>query len=214
MVRVGDKYAPKEFRRSEDELSYALPSGFEHRYDVDSSIILYSLIRHFKPRYCLEIGSWKGGTTCVTMDALIKNNLPFQFVVSELVKDLQIETVKNCLEQCGMAPAMVGDITKCSLIALPPKFDLLVIDIDHDQPTSEWIIKNIFPLLRTGALVAIHDWAVKDIDGQWIEKDDAWPETKYLIDLRRKGKLPLEKLYWNYTGQGSLESSFWVYKSL
>ena len=63
---------------------YQFPSHFEHRYDQYSSAILYSLIREYKPKFCLEIGTWLGGSTSIIMAALMKNGDPYKFVASEL----------------------------------------------------------------------------------------------------------------------------------
>lgn len=213
ITEIVNKYALPELRRSTDGGSYYFPS-FEHRVDSVSSVTLYSLIRYYKSSRCLEIGTWFGGLTRMIMSALLKGKRSFQFVASELVTDLQISTLRNCLQECGASPTMVGDITNCSLKSLPSNIELLIIDTSHDESTTAFIVKNIFRRLRQGALVVIHDWAVKEIDGEWLPKEGSWPETQYLIDLHNKGKLPLEKLYWNFVEQGGPEMGFFIYKPL
>lgn len=180
---------------------YKFPKEFEHRVDPDSSAIIYSMVRHFKPKSILHIGTWFGGSTCLIMAAFLKNNQQFEYVASELLDDKRKSTEENCIKKNGVAPKMIGDITK-NLDKVPKEIDFLFHDSDHDKETTEWVFENIFPRLKDGALVIFHDWAVIDEGGVWKGKGEngagGWPETEYLLELHRAGKLPLEKVYWNY----------------
>lgn len=183
---------------------YRFPDGFEHRVDPDSSAVLYSFIREFKPTSILGIGTWKGGSTCVMVAALKKNGVPFRYVASELADDMRRETEQNCIAVNGIAPLMIGDIT-ANLDKVPEVIDCLYHDTDHDMPTTKWVLDNILPRVKKGGLVMFHDWAVVDKKGKWIPKDGAWPETLYMIEQHKKGLLPLEKVYWNYGNPGMWE---------
>lgn len=191
---------------------YQFPQHFEHRLDPDSSAVLYSFIRHFKPNTVLEAGSWFGGSTAVIMAALLKNEQEFTFICSELDDGRRGETEKNVLEICGQAPTMVGDITKV-LPELPEKIDFAFIDTDHDLDTTKWIVKHIFPKISKEGIYSMHDWAVEEKEGMLIGKgrDGAggWPETQYLMDLHTKGTFPFKKVYWNYHNPGDWETAFW-----
>ena len=151
------------------------------------------------------------------MSALKKNEQPFHYMASELLPALQLETTKNCLQLCSHSPQMVGDITK-NFDYFPGQIDFLFVDTDHDLKTTQFIVERIFPRLLPSALVAIHDWAVEDVNGKWIGKGangvGGWEETNYLMGLHTEGKLPLEKLFWNYHNSGGEEASFWFYKPL
>jgi predicted O-methyltransferase YrrM len=192
---------------------YVHTSDYEHRYDNVSSRILYALIRKYKPVNLLEIGTWRGGSTSTIMQALIKNGGEFSFIGSELLKKMRVQTKKNLVKELGIAPQMIGDITK-NLDKIPSDLDFLMIDTDHDLETTRWIFENILPKCKKGALVSIHDWAVEERDGKLLGKGEdgvgGWPETDYIMDLYRKGELPLEKLFWTYGVTGPEESSFWT----
>lgn len=196
---------------------YTFPTDFEHRYDADSSAITYSLIRHFKPKNVLHIGTWQGGSVCIIMAALIKNGGRFRYFASELLDDMREKTKEHCIVKNGQAPTMIGDITK-NLSMLPHKIDFLFCDTDHDEETTKWIFKNIIPKLKDGALVNFHDWAVTDNNGIWLGKNEngigGWPETEYMLELHRKGKLPFEKLFFTYQviDPPNRESGFFIYR--
>ena len=195
---------------------YQFPNHFEHRYDPDSSAITYSLIRHFKPKTILHIGTWEGGSVCVIMAALMMNKQPFVYIASELLRDRRANTAQHCLERNGVIPMMVGDITE-NLDKIPNNIDFLFHDTDHDLKTTSWIFEHVIPKLKNGALVNFHDWPVKDVEGVWlskqdIKKDTIWPETEYILELYKAGKLPFEKLYFSYEERGNTEAGFFIYR--
>lgn len=180
-----------------DAEGYTFSDGYEHRLDKDSSSIMYSLIREYKPKSCLEIGPWLGGSSCIIMTALQKNGGDFTYHCSELDDSRRAGTWHHVLEKCGRAPQMLGDVTQ-ELINIPEKLDFAFIDTDHDLATTEWIVDNIFPRLKKGALLVFHDWAVTDVNGEWTVKDGGWPETQYLCDLHKQGKFNYKKIFWTW----------------
>lgn len=209
-----ENYWAKEWPLSEDKKSYRFPD-FECRVDPISSSILYSLIRHFKPQTCLEIGSWKGGCTFLILSALLKNELPFIFMASEILPDMQQETARNCLLLTQHSPMVLGDITKTNLI-LPYGLDFVFVDTNHDRETTEWIVKNVWPKLSQRAFWGMHDWAVWEENGKLLGKGvggiGGTKETEYLLELYKENKFPFEKLYWTYKNPGGEETGFWFKK--
>lgn len=193
---------------------YTFPTHYEHRVDPDSSAVIYSMIREFKPTNILQAGCWKGGTTGVMMAALLKNNKEFKFVASEILDDLRAETAFNVEAKCGQAPEMIGDISKY----IPTEeIDCFYHDTNHDRETTEMVFRNIVPNLKKGALVMFHDWAVTENEnGEWLGKGDngvgGWPETEYMLELHRAGKFPFEPVYWNYKNPGGWELGVFLNK--
>jgi|GEM_PF-6657559 len=202
-----------------DQEGYTFPTHFEHRLEERSSRILYSLIRHFKPTSALGMGTWHGGSTCVMMAAFLKNGNKFKYVASELLDELRASTERNCIEKNGVAPAMIGDITK-NLDKVPKTLDFIYHDTDHDLETTKWIHENIFPRIKKGSLVAMHDWAVEfNEEGKLWGKGGGgtggWPETQYWMDEYEKGTLGLKPYFWtwkktNYGLNGGEETAFWI----
>jgi predicted O-methyltransferase YrrM len=205
--------------------------SFEHRCDVEySEQIYYSLVRDYQPTSCLEFGGSHGGSVCVNLAALDKNGKPYQYVVSEKFPDILDECTKNVTSFANdrgikQLPTFVGAIED-NLDKVPEKLDYLFIDTNHDEENCKWYLKNIFPRLVDGALVHIHDWAIK-----WgpEKKELIWQrnpneraeagEIQILLDMFTKHKLPLVPLYWTWgdgvrTALGGFEeaaSSFWIY---
>lgn len=191
-----------------------LPDWFERRLDNESSTILYSLVREKKPKSILEIGTFHGGTTLLILSALIKNKGNFTFVASELIDERRNITKDNVERLCGTSPVLIGDITK-NLDKVPKALDFLFVDTDHDLDTTKWIVENIWPRLVKESIFAMHDWPVREVDGEIRSKEmdqigNCWPETNYLIELIKDKRFPFKPIYWTYRGQGSPESGFWI----
>lgn len=196
----------------------------EVRYDYDSSDICYSLIRHFKPTNCLEFGTSFGHSTVFITDALLKNGLPFEFQAFEMMPDLYNKTKENLERRHGkLIPDLImADITT-RLDDIPDNLDFVFIDTNHEHGSTQWYVENIFPKIKKGGLVAIHDIAFKEQpDGKWISKEELGATTStleemtYLRKLNEEGKLDLEKMYWMYDYSEEYpdrwEGSFWIKK--
>src|SRR5258708_15962051 len=133
------------------------------------------------------------------MSALQKNGKPFDYIASELLDDKREATGENVFAKCGRSPIMIGDITKYSTLA-PLELDLLFVDTDHDAEVTQFIVDNIWPRLKKGGLLALHDFAVEEKDGIWVGKGHdgigGLPETQLYTDMFHNKKWPFKKLYW------------------
>lgn len=201
MTLLVEKYFNKE--------GYVFPGHYEHRFDQDSSAMMYSIIREYKPKKFLEIGSWLGGSSSLIMAALLKNDQRFTFISSEIDDHMRNETEKNVRETTGSFPIMIGDITKN--IDKVPELDFLFVDTNHDLDTTKWIIKNIWSKLKKGGIFCMHDWPVREENGDLKTKEgQLWPETEYLMNMIKTGEFPFKKLFWTYGNPGQQETGFWI----
>lgn len=193
-----------------DKVNYFFgDEGFEHRFEEVSSAMMYSLIREYKPINVVALGTSHGGSTCIITAALLANKIPYKYLAAEKEEDLRKETRENVKRKYHVAPKMIGDLTKYR--NYPDEIDFLFHDTNHDRETTEWVFKNIMPKVKKGALVIFHDWAVEEKNGKWIGKNGMWPETQYMIELYKKGKLPLEKVFFNYEHtEGQLETGVFL----
>ena len=179
---------------------YIPPEMTEHRVDLQwSEPIIYSVIREYKPTSLLEFGTSYGGTACLTMSALLKNGKPFTYVASEQDPPVLEECKYNIMKACGQLPTMVGKIED-NMDQVPELLDYVLIDTNHDLENCKWYIKNIFPRVKKGGFVIIHDWAVRELNGQLVyeNNDGTGHEIVHLMDLIQRGKLPLKKFYWSW----------------
>jgi len=191
------------------------PGHFQHRYDVVSSKILYSLIREYKPHTYLEFGTSWGGSALVALKALVRNETPYEFVGFELEDELNRETLRNITHWFTTGEArnihfeLWGDITKYSH-KIPKEIDFAFIDPNWDKNIAIWTFENIIPRVKKGGIVHIHDWSVTS-DLKY--EGGGFPGIFYFIELFKEGKIPLEKIFnvWDeeeYKNM-SIASSFW-----
>lgn len=194
----------------------------EVRYDYDSSKVCYSLIRDFKPTNCLEFGTSFGHSTIFITDALLKNELPFNYIAFEMERDLWIKTSDNLdRRHSKIIPLLVNrNIMECEE-DIPDNLDFVFIDSNHEVESTQFYIDKIFPKIVPGGLIAIHDFAVSENEeGKWVGKGangtGGLPETEILMQLHNDNKLPIEKLYWMYPDSSkwgnAWEGSWWIKK--
>ena len=169
--------------------------GFEHRFEEVSSAMMYSLIREYKPTNVVALGTSHGGSTCIITAALLANKRSYKYLAAEIADDLREETRDNVMRKYNVAPELIGDLTKYR--NYPKDIDFLFHDTNHDRETTEWVFKNIVPKVKKGGLVIFHDWPVKEEGDKWVTKNGSWPETTYMLELKERGELPLEKVYFN-----------------
>ena len=174
----------------------------EYRIDDQSLDKISDLILTDHPKKVLEIGSWEGGDSITILNELLKHEdkYPFKFYISEKDRDknkitelaVRLELPLNS-EKIHKDILFLGDIMSAEI---PQNIDLLIIDTDHDKETSKWIFDNVLPNMKSGGKVIIHDWCIKEIDGEFSSKSSPWPEMEYYLDLLRNKKFPLKKIEW------------------
>ncbi len=208
----------EDARKLVEKYNYGGPTGLEHRLDSFSEALLYALVREYKPTSVLEFGVSYGGSACANIKALIDNTTPFEYIGFEMLPDLRQQAKDNIKSFTGYEANIQGKIED-GLDKILDGIDYVVIDTDHDLENCKWYIKNIFPKLKDGALVMIHDWSVlTNPEGKLDYTGGNFEEIKYLIELYRKGDLPLEKVYWTWDYAhhrgGQIATSIWRCKPM
>lgn len=119
-------------------------------YDEESCKILYDMILEIKPKVIIELGA---GATTIVMSSAIKeigqgHIISFSIRHTEPLSDVQT--------------LIAGPIESNYKDAAPPidTWDLFFIDGSHTKEQAEWYTKEIFPKLRSGCVVHIHDWEI------------------------------------------------------
>ena len=182
--KLQDKYFEKE------KPDYNLLDG-EQRLDEESSKILYSFIRKVKPQVCLEFGTSWGGSPCVIIAALLKNEQSFKYIGFEKVPGLLQAAASNIVRKYNFTPELYADITQ-NVDKIPEELDFVFIDPDWEEDIAIWTFENIIPRVKKGGLVCIHDWSV---DEEYVYGGGSFEGIKYFIKLFQEEKMPLEKIF-------------------
>lgn len=117
---------------------------------------LYLLIRHLGETFivrALEIGSGSGMSSSWMLRALEKNGNGH---LTSL--DFRIQTDRNISSNLPIDrwTFLKGDVLY-NLDQVPPVLDFLLIDSDHDSPKADNICLKLFPRVRSGGFVGVHD---------------------------------------------------------
>lgn len=179
------------------------------QFDDRSATINHAFIREFKPTRVLEFGTRTGRCTCDILNALLLNKLPFVFTPYEIDYTLRLATQANIKDKLGMEMMVGEDVMQHEGII--DNIDYLFVDNSHDMEVTEWLFNTLIKRCIPGALVQIHDLPIKG-DFEKSKTEGVFPETDYVIELHKQGKLPLEKVYWGNEENPNIESTWWRYK--
>lgn len=203
---------------------YYYNNNFEH----SSAITLYSIMRYFKPKNIIEIGS--GFSSCAMIDIneiFFDNNINCTFI--EPYPDLILSLIKE-YDNIDLLRNKVQDISVDRFKQLKEN-DILFIDSSHVAKTGSdvnYILFNILPNLNKGVIIHFHDiFYPFEYPKKWIYEGRAWNEDyilKAFLQYNNKFKI----IYWNHflgkiypkvimeklplCMKGTLGSSLWIQK--
>lgn len=151
-------------------------------YEAGDAEYLYNIIRHFKPKRIIEIGS--GLSTLMARNALVQNQSDDK---SYTCKHICIEPYENSwLLGTGveLIKERVEDLNKTIFQQLDAN-DILFIDSSHiirAQGDVLFEYLEVLPILNSGVLVHIHDiFTPKDYPENWVYSHNLWNE-QYLLE--------------------------------
>lgn len=148
-----------------------------------SSIVLYSLMRHFHPRRIVEVGSGFSSAAMLDVnDLFFGGDIPFTFIEPYPERLYSLLSVKDrerhhiIVESAQQVPPTVFGELESN--------DILFIDSSHVAKVGSdvvFLLTEILPALRTGVLVHIHDiyWPF-EYPEDWVLRGTAWNEA-YLV---------------------------------
>lgn len=161
-----------------------------NRYYLDNTyfsygdgIILYSFLRHLKPKRVVEVGSgFSSAEMLDTNDLFLDRQVQFTFVepfpdrLFELLSEQDRANVK-------IEPRPVQEVEPGIFAALEAN-DILFIDSSHVAKTNSdvlYILFHILPRLKPGVIVHFHDilWPF-EYPQEWLEEGRAWNEAYVL----------------------------------
>lgn len=144
----------------------ALPEGVSKMADHER-LLIHGICRLHKPRRILEIGVFYGGGSAVLLNA-ISDRPEAKMISIDIVEDVLSWDGVNRVPTGYAAKELFPDNNQWELcVGKDPvevieyiaeeKFDLCVIDTAHLHPVEVLNFLTVFPFLKTGAIVIIHD---------------------------------------------------------
>ena len=150
-------------------------------YESGDAEYLYNIIRHFKPKTLIEIGS--GYSTLMAKNAIDKNKEDITYTCRHIC----IEPYEQpWLEKTGVTllRKKVETIEKSLFMELEAN-DILFIDSSHViRPQGDVLFEflELLPLLKPGVIIHVHDiFTPKDYPDEWIYTHKLWNE-QYLLE--------------------------------
>jgi len=162
--------------------TYCAANGF---YDGADGYILYSMIRHLRPKRIIEIGS--GNSTYLSAQAAARNR---DDALSSLCQITAIEPFPNSVLRAGfpgltwLIPKIVQDVPLVLFEELGEN-DILFIDSSHVLRTGSDVLyefTEILPRLRKGVVVHFHDiFLPREYPREWVLGMNRYWTEQYLL---------------------------------
>jgi len=162
-------------------------------------ITLYSVMRKFKPKRIIEIGSGYSSAAMLDVDGLFFNgSIQFTFI------DPHPERLRSLVPEKGLRrytvvelPAQQVDVTEFEKLG---KGDILFIDSSHVSKTGSdvnYLIHKVLPVLKTGVIIHFHDilWPF-EYPKKWLKAGRVWNEA-YLLRAFLQYNSSFEVLFFN-----------------
>lgn len=151
-------------------------------YSYTDALMLQGMLRHFKPKRVIEIGS--GFSSCAMLDVndlYLEKNIDFTFI--EPYPELLTSLMGNDKNKHRILASRVQDINLSEFKALEEN-DILFIDSTHVSKLNSDVnfeLFEILPNLNKGVIIHFHDilWPF-DYPKSWIKEGRAWNEA-YLL---------------------------------
>jgi len=159
----------------------------EFRYSFDNyfftgsdAVLLYSLIRHFKPQKIVEVGSGFSSAlmldTC-DLDSSLETELTFIEPHPERLESLLSENDKK---KCLIRREYLQDID-LTLFEKLSSGDMIFVDTSHQMKVGSevlYLLFHILPRLKPGVLIHFHDlfWPF-EYSKEWVEVGRSWNEA-------------------------------------
>ncbi len=220
----------KEFPREATPIPFQYHVN-NHAFESVDGELLYCMIRHFKPRRFLEIGS--GNSTFLAAQAILKNVSEDPTNSCDLTA---VDPFSSQVHQQGF-PGL-STVLRCGVQELPfSRFeqlepnDILFIDSSHILKIGsdvQYLFLEVLPRLPKGVVVHVHDiFLPAEYPKEWILKKIRFWNEQYLLQsfltfndffevlwagnfmhLKHPGRL--EKAFPSYSRENRRPGSFWM----
>lgn len=166
--------------QSQLNIRYYFKNGY---YSYSDSIILYSIIRYFKPKRIIEIGS--GFSSAVMLDT---NELFFNGQIDLTFIDPYAERLFSLMSEEDKLKVKLIEkdvqLVTLDLFRMLEPGDILFIDSTHVSKTGSdvnYIMFEIIPILDNGVLIHFHDvFYPFEYPKEWVFRGFNWNEDYIL----------------------------------
>jgi|ERR1035437_2593818 predicted O-methyltransferase YrrM len=161
-------------------IRYQFENGY---YSYTDGIILYSMIRHFKPKSIIEIGSGFSSAVMLDTNELFFNNqinLTFIEPYPDRLHSIMTEKDKitTTVIQSDVQLVSIDNFQKLQA------GDILFVDSTHVAKTGSdvnYILFEILPSLQSGVLIHFHDvFYPFEYPKEWVLEGRSWNEDYFL----------------------------------
>ncbi len=169
-------------------------------YSYGDAIILYGMLRHFKPSRLIEIGSgFSSAVSLDTNDLFLNHSVEFTFIEpypERLLGLMRGADQKNCT----VIESRLQDVDP-EVFDILEDGDILFIDSTHvskiDSDVNH-IFFNILPRLRPGVVVHFHDISFPfEYPKKWVYEGRFWNES-YMLRSFLQYNNAFDILYFNH----------------
>jgi Methyltransferase domain len=179
-----------EFKKYFGDIPFGPHIGKKSRFDFQNpsyshgdAIILYSMIRHLRPKRIIEIGS--GHSSCITLDTnerFFENAISCTFI--EPYPELLLSLIRDAdKEKIELVPHDLQDV-EMSMFSELTASDILFIDSTHVSKVGSdvnYIFFKLLPSLDNGVVIHFHDiFYPFEYPKEWFYEGSAWNEA-YLL---------------------------------
>jgi len=179
----------KKFEDYYCEMPFEYEKTNEHRYcfnntsyEYTDAIMLYSMIRHFKPKNIVEIGSGFSSAAMLDTRDIFNMEINIQFIepYPKLLYSLFKEYDKD---KCKVWDTKVQNVSLKEFSKLREN-DILFIDSSHVSKTGSDVnfeIFKILPNLNSGVIIHFHDvFYPFEYPKEWVYAGRNWNEDYFL----------------------------------
>jgi predicted O-methyltransferase YrrM len=172
------------------ELPFTPQQSSRRRYYFDNSffgysdaIVLYSMLRHFRPRRVIEVGSgFSSALMLDTNDLFFSSGISFTFIEPHAQRLTSLMRPEDHVRQ-RVVTSMVQDVPETLFDSLEAN-DILFVDSSHVVKVGSDVVHlltHVLPRLNKGVLVHFHDvfWPF-EYPEEWFADGRAWNENYVL----------------------------------
>ena len=177
-----NEYAQFPMEKTDMSKEYYVQNGMFGAVDGE---ILYCMIRYFKPRRIIEIGS--GYSTLLVVKALSTNdkdnkNYAYDYMVIDPFPNSNIKEGLPYLSLLKSIPAQKIPFSEYEKL---DENDMLLIDSSHVAKIGsdvKYLLLEVFPRLKKGVIISFHDiFLPAEYRKQWILKEHIFWNEQYLL---------------------------------